>query len=115
MLPKLFAPDLAAGNPAYDQVRQMILATPRAGVVGSLNGMAIRPDATPLLATIDVPALILTGDKDQIISLAKAQAMAAAIPKATLAVIENAGHMPMLERPEATTTAIRKFLSAVGE
>ena len=36
--------------------------------------------------------------------------MAAAIPKVTLAIIENAGHMPMLEQAEATTAAIRNFL-----
>jgi pimeloyl-ACP methyl ester carboxylesterase len=59
--------------------------------------------------------LILTGAEDQIIPKAKAEAMAAVNAKATLTVIEKAGHVPMLERPEATTTALRKFLSAVGE
>jgi len=114
MLPKLFAPSLAATDPLIEQVRQTILNTPCDGIIGSLNGMALRHNAEGMLSTIDVPVLILTGDKDQIIPRAKAEAMAAIIPKATLAIIENAGHMPMLERPEATTTAIRKFLSQVG-
>ena len=34
---------------------------------------------------------------------------------ATLTMIEHAGHMPMLEQPEATTTAIGNFLGGVGE
>ncbi len=115
MLPRLFAPALSTGDPIVEQVRQMILKTPGAAIISSLNGMAARPDSSAMLRTINVPMLILTGDKDQIIATATAEAMAARLPKATLAVIENAGHMPMLERPEATTTAIRKFLSDVGE
>jgi pimeloyl-ACP methyl ester carboxylesterase len=41
--------------------------------------------------------------------------MAAIIPKATLRIIENGGHLPMLEWPDATATTLRRFLSAVGE
>jgi pimeloyl-ACP methyl ester carboxylesterase len=115
LLPKLFAPDVADGNPLIGQVRRMILDTPRAGIIGSLNGMAVRHNASATLATINVPVLILTWDKDQIIPRATAEAMAAVIPNATLAIVEIAGHMPMLEGPEATSTALRKFLSVVGE
>jgi len=114
MLPRLFAPDLEADSPLVDQARKMILGTPRAGILGALNGMAVRENVTALLTTIGVPALILAGDKDQIIPPVKAEAMAAAIPKSTLAMIANAGHMPILERPVETTTAIGKFLGSIG-
>ena len=115
MLSKLFSPALDVDAPIIEQVRQMILKTHRTAIIGSLNGMAVRHDATGTLATINIPMLILTGDKDQIISTSTAKAMTFLVSNATLAIIENAGHMPMLERPEATTTAIRKFLSTVGE
>ncbi|MCC7206743.1 MAG: alpha/beta hydrolase, partial [Anaerolineae bacterium] len=32
-------------------------------------------------------------------------------PNATLVTIENAGHMPMLEQPQATALAIRNFMN----
>lgn len=114
MLPRLFAPGLAAGEPAWEIVRQMILQTPLPGIIGGLNGMAVRYDSNALLPTIDVPVLIVTGDKDQIIPVAKAQKMESAIPQATLKVIADAGHMAMLEQPAATTAAIHEFLSAAG-
>jgi 3-oxoadipate enol-lactonase len=114
MLPKLFAPNLSAAAPVIDQVRQMILNTSPAGIVGALKGMAGRIDSGPLLSNLHIPVLILTGDKDQIIPLETAKAMAATIPTATLTMVENAGHMPMLEQPQATTTALRKFLSGIG-
>jgi pimeloyl-ACP methyl ester carboxylesterase len=115
MVPRLFSPDLPTDEPIVEQVRTLILATKPDGIIGSLNGMAARPDSTAILPNINVPVLIITGDKDQIIPPQKADAMASAIPGATLATIENAGHMPMLEQPQATTMAIRNFLAEVSE
>lgn len=113
MIPKLFAADLPADAPIIEQVRQMILSTQPAGIIGSLKGMALRPDSGPLLANLNIPVLLLAGDKDQIIPPEKAKAIASAIRTATLTTLANAGHMPMLELPEETTTAIRNFVSAV--
>lgn len=115
MIPKLFAPDLPAEAPIREQVRRMILNTPPAGIIGTLKGMAVRSDSGAMLAKLNLPVLILTGDKDQIIPPEKAKALASAISTATLTMVANAGHMPMLEQPEATTKALRDFLSEVGE
>ena len=110
MLPRLFAPTLPGDAESRAWVRRLILATPTAGIGGSLKGMALRPDSGPSLPTISVPTLIVAGRQDQIIAPVKAEAMAAIIPNATLAMIDNAGHMPMLEQSGATTAAIRAFL-----
>jgi 3-oxoadipate enol-lactonase len=115
MMPKLFAPNTDPEEDFVDQVRNIILTTRPSGIIGTLKGMAGRPDSTDLLPDLKIPTLILSGDKDQIISLAKAEAMAAAIPAATLVTVEDAGHMPMLEQPQATTLAIRNFLSTIKE
>lgn len=112
MLPRIFAPGLATGDSVWERVRAMIEKTSRTGIIGALHGMAARPDSNSILSTIDVPALVVTGDKDQIIPVTKAQALAAAMPQATLKVIAHAGHMTMLEQPEATTAAIDDFLRA---
>ena len=48
MLPRLFAPGLMSGDPVWEQVRGMILNTPRAGMIGALHGMAARPDSHPI-------------------------------------------------------------------
>jgi len=114
MLPKLFAPGRAAGDPIWEQVRKLMLNTAPAGIIGSLHGMAARPDSNSLLPSIGVPVLVVAGDNDQIIPLAKAEALAAATSKATLKVIANAGHMTMLEQPAATTAAVDEFLQAAG-
>jgi 3-oxoadipate enol-lactonase len=114
MIPKLFAPPLAAKGPILEQVRQLILHTQPVGIVGTLKGMAVRPDSMGILPKVSVPVLLLMGDQDQIIPPAKAEAMAAVLPRVTHKIVENAGHMPMLEQPQATTAAIRDFVTACG-
>jgi pimeloyl-ACP methyl ester carboxylesterase len=114
MLPRLFAPGRTAGDTVWEQVRALILNTPPNGIIGALHGMAIRHNASTLLATIDVPVLVVAGENDQIIPVAKAEQLASAVSKGKLTVIANAGHMTMLEQPAATTRAIHDFLRAVG-
>ncbi|MBS0267157.1 MAG: alpha/beta fold hydrolase [Planctomycetes bacterium] len=111
MLPKVFSPDLPLTSPIVDQVRTMILSTSATGIIGTQLGMAARPDSTELLASIHVPALVLAGEKDQIVPLARAQTTASTLPRGTLSVINNVGHMPMLESPGDTTAALRCFLN----
>lgn len=114
MLPKLFAANLPAKTPIIEKTRQLMLTTDLAGIIGSLQGMAARPDSGALLPHIGMSALILAGEQDQIIPLEKARAMAASMKSATLTIVPDAGHMPMLEQPEATTAAIRGFLKRLG-
>jgi len=47
------------------------------------------------------------------VKLAVAEEMARTMPGAALVRIEGAGHMPMIEQPEATTAALREFLSGL--
>jgi len=110
---KLLAPGVAATDPIFGFVRQVILDTKAQGIQGTLQGMAVRPDVTPLLPTISVPVLVLSGDSDQVIPVAKAEDLAAAIPGARLVKITSAGHLPMLEQSEKTTQALGDFLGAV--
>jgi pimeloyl-ACP methyl ester carboxylesterase len=114
LMPRLFAPESGAGKSIVEEVRLMILKTPPAGIIGTLQGMAARENSEAVLAKMDVPILILAGEHDQIVPLAKSQGLAAAVPGATLAIIEKAGHMPMLEEPERTTAAITEFLRTSG-
>ena len=70
-----------------------------------------RRDQQKTLRQATVPALILMGVHDTIVGLRRAEFTRDLMAKAVLLPVEGAGHMPMLEQPEAVTDAIRAFLT----
>jgi pimeloyl-ACP methyl ester carboxylesterase len=75
-----------------------------------LNALLTRPDASQVLAGLRMPCMLLCGRQDGWANPAQHEAMRALAPHAVLSVIEDAGHMVLMERPEATAGAIRQFL-----
>jgi len=96
------------------EITALIAASAPAGVVAALHAMAVRPDATPLLPTLRVPTLVITGDADSLIPPAESERMAAAIPGAELVTIPGAGHLVAHERPAAFNRALAGWLSRAG-
>ncbi|MFQ6033585.1 MAG: alpha/beta fold hydrolase [Candidatus Bipolaricaulia bacterium] len=67
------------------------------------------------LEQIGAPALIVCGREDRLTPVKYAEYLRDHIPDATLKVIEGAGHMVMLERPEELNRAIEDFLNTGGD
>lgn len=98
----LFASQAALAPSARANLRRRRLANRPAGLAASLRG-AGQGTMAPLhdrLGEIRVPTLIIAGALDPT-GLARARAIAAAIPDARLAIVDEAGHAPHLERPAA--------------
>ena len=111
MLPRLFSKQNLDGNVAIvKDARRTIGAMNSLGIVGGLQGMAERPDSTPLLGQIRVPTLIIVGENDSTTTVDDAKKMASGIAGAKLVIVPNAGHISTLEQPEKVTSAIRIFL-----
>lgn len=70
-----------------------------------------RQDQQKTLRQCRVPALVLCGEHDSLTPVKRHHFMAELIPNAELSVIEDAGHIPTLEQPEATTEALRNWLA----
>ncbi|HYC52484.1 MAG TPA: alpha/beta fold hydrolase [Gemmatimonadaceae bacterium] len=94
----------------YDAVHRMMAQAPTDGVVGALEAMMLRPDSTPLLASIDVPTLIVVGEEDVPTPVKESRAMHERIPGSILEVIVSAGHLANLERPAAFNHVLSEFL-----
>jgi 3-oxoadipate enol-lactonase len=92
------------------QVIEMMTTTPRAGAAAALRGRAQRRDYLPLLKEIRVPATIVVGREDWYTPVAMAQQLRDGISGSELVVIEGAGHIPNLERPEAFNKVLESWL-----
>lgn len=69
-----------------------------------------RADSRPLLGSIAIPTLVLTGEGDQVIPPAMSKEIADGIPGASLTVIEKSGHFPAMEQPESVKRALEDWL-----
>ena len=77
------------------------------------RALQTRPDHQDTLRGVTAPTLILCGREDAVCPLHRHALMQDLIPGSTLTVIENAGHLPTLEQPDATTPALRNWLTQV--
>ncbi|MEO8591034.1 MAG: alpha/beta fold hydrolase [Flavobacteriales bacterium] len=116
MLPKMLSQERLSTQPGLSSSIKTMMAEQRpAGVVAALRGMAARPDRTPMLSTIRVPTLIITGSIDTVIPPSESEAMARAIPGSKLLVIPNVAHLSNVEAPDAFNSAVRVFMAELKE
>jgi pimeloyl-ACP methyl ester carboxylesterase len=114
MMPRLVSPQTRIDRArVVDEIRRMASAQTADGVVGALEALRDRPDATPCLAGIAVPTLVMVGAEDQLTPPPLSEKLATTIPGARLAMIGGAGHLANLERPEAFNDALGSFLGEV--
>jgi pimeloyl-ACP methyl ester carboxylesterase len=59
-----------------------------------------------------MPALVIHGSRDAITPLASSQKLAALLPNATLAVLDGAGHVPTVTRPDWLAARIEEAFGA---
>jgi pimeloyl-ACP methyl ester carboxylesterase len=115
MLPRVLSAATRAERPeVVSRVRSMMEASSPRGVAGTLRGMAARPDRTATLGRIGVPTLVLFGADDPITPPDVARTLSSAIPGSRQVLIEGAGHLAPIERPDATNQACLEFLAALG-
>jgi len=72
------------------------------------------PSPPPPLAAVRCPTLIVRGAQSPLLSAAGADAFAAEIPYARVAVVEAAGHNVHVEQPQAFLAAVLPFLIEVA-
>lgn len=73
----------------------------------------LKTDYTPMLPSLRCPALIIHGDKDGGVPVARARAAARLIPDARVVVLAGAGHWVQRDRPVETLAAMTEFLSGM--
>ncbi|MGE0815059.1 MAG: alpha/beta fold hydrolase [Vicinamibacterales bacterium] len=114
MMPRLLGATTRERNPGVEEtVRLLIKRQSPAAIRDAIHRMMERPDSRPLLPTIDKPVLVIVGEEDTLTPPAESEAMAAALPDASLVQVAGAGHLVNLERGQAFEATVDDFLAGL--
>lgn len=104
-------PGLFAGEPParFVPLMEAIAADVRPESMRTALLLMAETDQRELLPHVDVPTLLVWGERDGRSPLAVAHQFAAAIPHAKLVVLASCGHVSNLEQPERFNAAVRDF------
>jgi len=91
--------DMAAGNGAEAYVRQA-------------RAMQRRRDQQAVLRKLSQPVMVMGGAEDGLLPVRRHEFTAELIGRDDPVLIEEAGHLPTLENPDAVTDALRRWLGA---
>ncbi|MEA2023336.1 MAG: alpha/beta hydrolase [Actinomycetota bacterium] len=93
-----------------------ILQRSRPGIAfADLTACNDYPGAAGAVANAHMPLLLILGDQDLMTKPSGAEPIANAARDATTVVVEGAGHMLMVERPDVVNEALMEFLRSVAE
>ena len=103
------APKLSAEARIQEFARGLIGRQSPLGISSALHAMAERPNSSDLFAAFPFPVVIVHGDADALIPVERGREMKAALPAAHYVEVPGAGHLPMMENPQAVAEALRFF------
>jgi pimeloyl-ACP methyl ester carboxylesterase len=108
-----WGPESGLDANAAKLVRMGFLEHPPHAIAHTLRGLlAVQPGWAALaesLRPLDHPVLVIAGARDPV-SLAPCERLANALPRASLLVVPEAGHVVNLEARDAVNAALRDFL-----
>jgi sigma-B regulation protein RsbQ len=79
------------------------------GAAGSMRAFKVQPE----LASVDVPALLVCGDRDRHVPLANHLATQQAFSRCGLQVYFDVGHVPFVEVPDRFADDVQRFVAIV--
>ncbi len=83
--------------------------------VANLRGWRPELSIREATATLRAPTLFAWGDEDSFAPPSSGEELAARMRSARVEVIDDAGHIPMLDQPEAVAAAVTRFFAEESE
>jgi pimeloyl-ACP methyl ester carboxylesterase len=110
--PKLFGPDTPPD--VIERARAIAAEQPITNLVATLQALGSRPDSRETASSLDVPALVIVGEKDVLTPPSEAEELAELLPIAQVVCLPGAGHLTPLEQPVRINDELIVFLSRVA-
>ncbi|MEU3754207.1 alpha/beta hydrolase [Streptomyces olivoreticuli] len=109
--PLLLGAGTRANRPELvDEVVAMATAAAPEAVAWAQRAIAARPDSLAVLRATDVPAVVVTGAEDELVTVQEAASTSDALPHGRLVTVPGAGHLQPLEAPDQVTDLLTTLL-----
>src|SRR3712207_4857030 len=109
-LPPMLHADRAEDKDLLAPLKAMVMRASPEQHQRQIQALLNRPNLRSRLEAIQCPTLVMVGRQDRWSPLAQHEEMAALIPDAELVVIEDSGHMTLLEQPEQVSSHLLRWL-----
>lgn len=110
LMPKLMTEEHLRNDEITGTISEMALAVGKEGFLRQQRAIIGRMDSRPHLARIACRTLVVAARSDALMPVELLEELASGIPGATLAIVEDSGHMAPLEQPEEVTELLRGWL-----
>ncbi|MVM38164.1 alpha/beta fold hydrolase [Spirosoma sp. HMF3257] len=107
-LPKMVAPDYPVEK--TQELIERFQSLPADALIAGMEAIANRPDRTQVLRDAQFPILLVLGRQDQLIPYEKTAQLANLSDHISVATIEHAGHLSMVEQPAESVKVLRTFI-----
>lgn len=114
VMQRWFAPSFHRDHAGLVRVyRNMMVRTPQAGYVAAC--VAIRDaDLTDIAASVAVPTLCIVGAEDGATPPDLVRSLHQLIPHSRFHVLDDAGHLPCVEKPQLIASLIQAFVAEIN-
>ncbi len=79
-------------------------------VLGTLRQQVESDMLEPVLPRLDMPIFVLWGRHDRLIDVSTVDVIRKLVPDATYVILEESGHLPIIEQPDIAADLYRRFL-----
>lgn len=111
LLPLLVHRDRLADAALVATIKTMARNTGRRAFIAQERAIMSRRDSRTMLRSMSWPTLVLCGRDDKLTPLGLHEEIAALVPRATLEIVEDCGHLSTLEHPARVAQAMRAWLA----
>ena len=99
------------GAQALTRLRAMYSRSDATRFVRHQNALNTRPDHSEALGAVTMPTLVVASRKDALIPFDVTLEMIRRLPNARVVLLEDTGHLSLLERPLETAEILSRFLA----
>ncbi len=100
--------------PIYSVMEQKAIANQAINkrIFADIRDSGYQPDFRDVLGQITAPVLVVWGREDRVINYRNAEVFEREIHRSTVVLIDNVGHVPMVEVPEQSANLMRELIEA---